>query len=327
MMTSAGVDDLLHQVFVSLSFGDRPFTLLLFFILYSLFSDNNLSYFLENLPILLSPLLMLAVYSLAWSITKDHYTSVLASLITIPSHILASVYGGLFANWFSLIWVYLAIIFLFKSMNDQGKINFFIFSVILIILLFSHAPTWTILMYVMGLFLVIVFVKNIGNGRKFVKYIFISILPSIFLDIARLILVGNSGVLQEIDFALHREVGIHGLNAIWHYIISTTHFTLAGQIANPIILLLVVFWLYNKEVKEIYSFFFIVFFSLFALPLFFGDAQIQSRFFYDIPFQLPAAIALMQLREKIGIYMIIAICAWLVVMSMYMATNFIFVIH
>jgi hypothetical protein len=326
MANSSGYDEVIYKAFVTVVTGDRPFSLLFFFWLSSTFYQGSFYFMLEDLPFLLSPLLVISIYFLTLGVTRDHLTSIFASLITIPSHILIAIYAGFYANWFSLIWGYLAILFLFKSIDQPRKINLFIFSILLITLLFCHVQTWTIFMYVIGLFLVVVLFKNKRKNKKTVLYVFISLLPSILIDLARMLLINNSGIKQEISFALNQEVGIHGIYTIWDNLIGTTHLYLAGQIANPIILLLVIYWLYRTEIREKYTIFLIIFFSLFALPLLFGDKEIQSRFFYEIPFQVPAAIALTMLKERIGSYMPFTICLWLIIMSFYMAANFVLVV-
>jgi hypothetical protein len=207
-------------------------------------------------------------------------------------------------------------------MEKPKKTNLLVFSVMLIVVLFSHAQTWTIFMYIIGLFITVLFFKNRRENKKKILYILFSILPSIVIDIVRLFLINFSGVSQELNYALNREVGIHGLPIIWDNLIETSYLYLAGQIANPIILMLVIYWLYSTKIKESYTIFLIVFFSLYAFPLLFGDESIQARFFYEIPFQLPAAIALTVVRGKIGSFLPFAICLWLVVMSFYMVTNF-----
>jgi hypothetical protein len=138
-------------------------------------------------------------------------------------------------------------------------------------------------------------------------------------------MIDNSGILQEIDFASKQEVGvgIHDIHTIWDTLNSTTHTYLGGQTANPIILLLALYWLYVIRSKENYAIFFIIFFSLFSLPLLFGDKEIQARFLLEIPFQVPAAIALMALRQRIGTYITVAACVWLISMSLLMASNFV----
>jgi hypothetical protein len=196
------------------------------------------------------------------------------------------------------------------------------------LLILSHAQTWNIFLYVLGLFLIVeFFFINKRLDKKILLYIFFSILPSVIIDIIRMLVLDTSGIKQEMGFALQRDVGIHGLSTIWHNLIATTHLTLAGQIANPIILLLVIYWLSTAKMKEKYAIFLIVFFSLFTLPLLFADQQIQSRFLYEIPFQIPAAIGLTILKNRIGNYMTFAICLWLIVLSAYTAANFVLVVH
>lgn len=327
MAKSSGLHEIVYKAFVIIITGDRPLSLLFFFFLSSIFYPGNFTSLLDNLPLLLSPLLVISIYFLTLGITRDHLTSIFASLITIPYHILIGTYAGFYANWFSLIWGYLAILFLFKSLDEPKKTNYLIFSILLIILIFSHAPSWTIFMYVIGLFLVVVFFKNRRDNKMKFLYIFFSILPSIIIDISRMLLINSSGVKQEISFALERGVGLHGLDTIWNNLIDTSHLYLAGQVGNPIILLLVICWLYTTKIKEKHTIFFIIFFSLSAFPLLFADKEIQSRFYYEIPFQIPAAIALTVLKERIGSYITIAICLWLIIMSLYIAANFVLVIH
>lgn len=327
MSESTNLQELSYKVFVTLTDGDRPLTLLLFFALSTIFYQNNYNSILENLPLILSPLLITIVYFLTWYITKNHFTSIIASLITIPSHILIGVYGGLYANWFSLIWSFLAILFLFKILDEPKRINFLIFSSLLVVLILSHTPTWNIFLYVVGLFLIVTFILNKRSNKKIYLFIIISIIPSVLLDLGRTLLISTSGVQQEINFALNRDVGIHGVQTIWENLIATSHFTLAGQVGNPLVLLLVVYWLFIAKMKEKYAIFLLVFFSLFLLPVLFGDQQIQSRFLFEIPIQIPAAIALSVIRMRIGSYVSIAICLWLIIMSSYIAANFVLIYH
>jgi hypothetical protein len=323
MANSSGLADLLQKVFVSLIGGDRPFTLLFFLFLSNIFYQGNFTSMLENLPILLSPLLVVTVYFLTLGITRNYFTSIMAALITIPSHILIGIYGGLYANWVSLIWAYLAFLFLFKCIERPKRINFFVFSILLIMLLISHTPTWNIYMYVIGLFLIVIYFMNRKKNKKLVVYAILSVLPSISIDIVRMLLINTSGVKQEIGFAMQREIGFHGINTIWHNLIDTTHLHLAGQIGNPIILILILYWVFIKNMKENYTIFFIIFFTLNILPILFADKVIQARFYFEIPFQIPAAIALTVLKEKAGTYITFAICLWLICMSLYMTTNFV----
>jgi hypothetical protein len=326
MATSSNNGELLYHAFITGSGGDRPFSLLFFFWLSSMFYEGNFYHMLEDLPLLLSPLLVIFTYIITFAITRNHISSLMASLIAIPSHILIGIYAGFYANWFSLIFGYMVILFLFKLTKEPKKIHFFFFSLLLTVLIFCHTPTWTVYMYVIALFLVVLFLKNRKKNKKMIQYAFLCLLPSVFTDIARLLFIDNSGIQQEISFAMTREVGIHGIDTIWHNLIETAYLTLAGEIANPIILMLIIYWIYTTKVKENYTIFFAIFFSLYTLPLLFADGQIQARFLYEIPFQIPAAVALTRLKDREGSFMCIMICLWLIAVSIYMVSNFYLVV-
>ena len=60
------------------------------------------------------------------------------------------------------------------------------------------------------------------------------------------------------------------------------------------------------------------------IPLFFGNLVIQTRVLYDIPFQIPAAIALTYIMKKHtnGTMMILPICIWFFAISIRAVSNF-----
>jgi hypothetical protein len=326
MSESEGLGEILYQAFVSVMGGDRPLSILFFFLMSWELYQGSFYALLQDLPLLLSPLIVISTYFLTYTLTKNHLTSIVASIITISTHILVGIYAGLYANWFSLIWAYMVLLFLFRIVDKPKKFDFYIFSILLVAVLFSHVQTWTIFMYVIGLFLAVHFFQNKKGNKKTVLNIILSILPSLSIEIIRMVLINNSGITQEINFALFKEVGLHDITTIWHNLIGTTHLYWAGQIANPVVLLLVIYWLYGTKIREKYTIFFIIFFSLIILPLIFADAEIQSRFLYEIPFQIPAAVALTILRDRVGSLMPAAICLWLIVVSVYMASNFYLVV-
>ena len=58
-------------------------------------------------------------------------------------------------------------------------------------------------------------------------------------------------------------------------------------------------------------------------PLFFGDWVVQSRVFYNIPFQIPAAIALTYIsRHENATKILMPIYVWLIAMSVWAVSNF-----
>ena len=72
--------------------------------------------------------------------------------------------------------------------------------------------------------------------------------------------------------------------------------------------------------------FLMIFLSSALVPLFFGNWGIQTRLFYDIPFQIPAAIALYYISRWSGTMLVtIAACTWLVAASLFAVMNYYFV--
>jgi len=66
-----------------------------------------------------------------------------------------------------------------------------------------------------------------------------------------------------------------------------------------------------------------IFLSAGLLPLFFGSWTIQARVFYDMPFEIPAAIALYYLSNRSGsILVTAAACTWLLAMSLFTVMNY-----
>jgi hypothetical protein len=70
-----------------------------------------------------------------------------------------------------------------------------------------------------------------------------------------------------------------------------------------------------------------IFLSIGIVPLFFSDWILQTRVFYNIPFQIPAAIGLyyiMRQQQQMmkGIMTLVPICIWLIAISIVNVSNF-----
>jgi hypothetical protein len=316
--------ELLQQVFLNPYNADRSFSLIVFLIYVQAVGNTNLINSIEYLPLILGPLLIIVIYFLTLELTSEYATAILASFLTITSfQILIGTYAGLYADWLSLIFGYLGFLFLIRSLKKPGKVNIILFSAMMIILLLCHAPSWTILSIVTLIFLTAML--KLKSEKKPIIYLFLAMIPSIFIDVVRLLLIKSSGVLQDITFANNQGAGLHNTIAIWDNLTATTQIYLAGQFGNSIILVLVLYWLFTFNTKEKYIIFIPIFFSLLILPFLFGERVIQARVMYDIPFQIPAAIALMYLRKYNGNAIIFTVCCWLFIIAIRTISNFYFI--
>jgi hypothetical protein len=69
--------------------------------------------------------------------------------------------------------------------------------------------------------------------------------------------------------------------------------------------------------------FLIIFLSTGIIPLFVGSWGIQARVFYDVPFEIPAAIALYYISRRSGSILVpLAGCTWLVAVSLFTVMNY-----
>jgi hypothetical protein len=329
LMKSTGAEEFVKQVFVVIQHGDRPFTLLFFFIVTQIIHPDNLSYVFDHFPIILGPALVLAVYFLTRELTSSDITSLLSAFVTAVSfHTLIGIYAGSYANMLALIVGYLSMIFLLRSLKNASKLNLGIFFMLLVTLLFTHIYTWTILTLVMGVFL-LVLLKLKYYERKNVFLLLIILSSSALIDVARMVVTGaNSGIGFEIFPPLDSELrlGSEQFATRWSSLIDTTQNYYGSLFANSIIYGLSLYWLIRSRLKEVSTIFLVTFLSIGIIPLFLGNWSVQTRVFYDIPFQIPAGIAMTYIyRRPDGWFFLIPISIWLVAMSIIAVSNFYYI--
>jgi hypothetical protein len=313
------------NVFTSQLQNDRSLSLITFYLLSSIIDESNLTHAIELLPLILSPLLIITIYFLTMEITSNPSISLISSFLTATSfQTLAGIYGGLYANWFSIMFGYIAILFLIRSLKKFSILNIAMFSLLMIIVLLTHEPTWPILSLILSIFLLIVLYLY-PKSKKTIVTLFISIIPSIIIEITRIMWTKNSGVARDIAFANSQGAGLHDFYTIWKNLISSTHTYLGGLFGNSIVLLLVIYWLHKCDLKEKTNLLLVVFLSITTLPIFFGDKIILCRVLYEIPFQIPAAIALDDIKKNNGSMFTFTICLWIVILAIRSVSNFYFV--
>jgi hypothetical protein len=317
----------IFNVFISQLQGDRALSLIAFYLISNIIDQSNLTHAIELLPLILSPLLIITIYFLTMEITSNPGISLLSSFLTGTSfQTLIGIYGGLYANWLSIIFGYVAILFLIRTLKKFTKLNIFVFSILMIIVLLTHEPTWPILFLILSIFMVVT-LYIYPNLKKTIVALFIAIIPSVIIEISRMVLTKNSGIVRDIAFANNQGVGLHDIYNIWKNLVASTQTYLGGLFGNSIILILVIYWLHKCDIKEKSNILFVVFLSITTLPIFFGDKIILCRVLYEIPFQIPAAIALADIKKNNGYIFTFTICLWIVIIAIRAVSNFYFIPH
>jgi len=191
-------------------------------------------------------------------------------------------------------------------------------------LVFSHVYTWTILAVVTSVFLILMY-KLHHYDKKRIAFLFLVVLLSIVIDVSRTVITSaQGGISHDVTIASH-GAGLPQLILSWSTLTDTMQNFAGGQFGNFMILILGLYWLVRSNLREPPNMLLAIFLAIGILPLLVGNELIQSRVFYDIPFQIPAGMALFYLSRRINLLMVLPICIWLVAISLRMVINFYFV--
>jgi hypothetical protein len=322
-------------------YGDRPFSLLLFFAVVKIVSTVDLTYVIDYMPIILGPALVLAVYFFMREMTSNNTISILAAFMTAVSfQVLVGIYSGFYANWFALIIGYFSFVFLFKFLKRPSKLNFITYSILVILLLLFHVYTWAMVAAVTVLFLLVMLKFNYYRRKNIILLLLVVSSPGV-VDAVRTVSTGSiGGISSSIQFASQLtphtagsssgsqyapQLGLEQIASFRANLLDTTEHFLGGLFGNFIILALGLYWLFRANRVEPYNIFIMIFLSIGIVPLFFSDWILQTRVFYNIPFQIPAAIGLYYIIKQHpmkGMMILFPICIWLVAVSIVDVSNF-----
>jgi hypothetical protein len=325
---SQNLQDFIQSAFIEVGRGDRPLTLILLFILTTIINAPALDIF-EHLPVILGPSLVIVVYFLTRELTSNETTSLFAAFLTGIGYyqISIGIYGGLYANWIGLIVGYSSLVFFFRFLKTSSKTWLFIFFILLLTALFCHAYTWTILIIAMGAFLGVSFIFK-SYPRKRIILVLLVILSSVVIDVVKTTLVesvqsAHTGGIKSVIVLSQTSVQLKELALAWHTFVYATQYQFGSILPNFIVLGLVLYWVIRSNLRIQFNMFIAVFLTMGIGPLFLGDWVVQSRLFYDIPFQIPAAIALTYIsRQKNANTILLPIYVWLIAISIRMVSNF-----
>lgn len=324
LVHSHSSQEFIQQAFVKQSLGDRPLSLIL---LYSIqkAGNTNLASTIEYLPILLAPILVLVVYFLTRELTLNDSTALLGSFVTAVSfQPLIGIYAGLYANWLSLIIGYLSFVFLIKYLKVQNKKSLFIYLTLIISLLFVHVYTWSIIAIITSIFLICMLKFNLKYyHKKSIALLLLIILCSVVVDITRGIVIGSSGGIEkDFDVATTTGAGIQQFASRWSSLSHTIYTIVGGQFSNFIVLTLGIYWILISDLHSSSTILIVICLSVGLVAFLFGSTTIQTRIFYDIPFQIPAAIAISDIRKRAGTFITVPIGIWLIMIAIQFVSNF-----
>ena len=284
--------ELLNNAFNEQSHGDRPLSLFIIFVFSKILPFSTVDA-IDNMPIILSPILTLVIYFLTREITNNIKISLLVTFFsTLSYQVLIGIYAGFYANWLGLIFGNLSLIYLLRYLKSYKKINFALFVILITTLVFVHVYTWSIYIITILIFSLISLKLKIVPKRP-ILLILLTIGLTISIDVVKDVMIGSSGGVQE-DIKLTNEfIGVSNLFILLKNIYESILISHGGIFGNGLVLLVVLlFSIFYLNLRKIPDLLMLSFFSLLIVPIFLGYWNIQVRVLYDIPFQIPFAIAL-----------------------------------
>lgn len=306
--------------------GDRPVGIFLIHGISEFFSWLTPSKTIEiGIPIILGPLLVIVTYLLCRELTQDDYVIVFGSLLaSVSFHTLVGMYAGFYANWLALIPAYLSLVLLLRFLKTSNRKNLYLFGICLGILIFIHVYTWTIITVFIAIFL-LYSLRNRYYRRKLIMMSLLVLSLCVILDVVKSILFGSGyGLEKDLDLAESTGAGISQFNERWGNLVRTIQVHVGGLYSNIILFSLsLVGLLILRKSSPVFAFV-TIFVSILILPLFFGNMIIMSRAIYDIPFEIPAAIALSAIyRTRNGMIISLALISAIIAISIMLAQNLI----
>ena len=144
----------------------------------------------------------------------------------------------------------------------------------------------------------------------------------ILVDILKTIAIGSAGGFEkDMEVAKVTSMGPQQFAQRFSNLMITLYTYVGGQFSNFIIFGLGLYWLFRSDLADTSTIFLIVCLSVGLFPFLLGNYIIQVRVFYDIPFQIPAAIALSSIWKK-TLIPVLPICIFLLNATIMAVSNF-----
>ena len=262
---------------------------------------------LKFTPLLLAPLLSLAVFFFMYQAVGDSFNSSLAALFTVFSfHTTVGFRVGFLSNWMALILVYLSSGLLLKSLRQKSWKWMPLAASTTILLLFTHAHTWVMLMAVLVVFIIIFgveWLRDSGSPFNF-KALGAIIATNFSIDLVKNVLLSATiGVAKETTRLGLQKLAWQNLTGYW----STIHLAFRswnGSYNNPTVLFLALLGtLVLLRRKRRHYAYLLSFLVAAAFPFILGDHKIHIRIMYNLPLHILAVCGLIFISKLIKRHM------------------------
>jgi hypothetical protein len=275
-------------------FSDRPLSLLL---MYTVYKATGLSTWTVAMffPVILAPMIVLAVYYFSREAGFNQTATILAAIFTLFSyHIITGIFAAFLSNWIALIGVYVFSGLLMRATRLNSWLYGCLAVTLAVLLLFTHAGTWGMLMGVIAVYAVIQVLQNLRRMGSFPWWELKLAVVMLGVNAAAVVLRNwflSLGSEVEVLSVAQGGVSLQNLASFWSTTNYTVQFYLFGTFSNPLMIFLSLIGalvvITKKDQIHMYLASWLV---ASVVPFTLGNSVVQCRILYNLPIVIFAAL-------------------------------------
>jgi hypothetical protein len=259
----------------------------------------SVNHAVEALPAILAPILAVSTFIFVKIGSQNERLAGVASVLSVLSYsTTVGMWAGFYANWLALSEAYLFLAALLAFLRNASPSKFTIMTLSSVGLLFTHSPTWTLVMAVAAIFIVTVW-RDAGKTILLKPFVLLFAI-NIIVDLAKTRIFGGVAVAQDSAVILSSSSGISQILAFWPNIINGLFVTYGGLLTNSILLglsmIATLFLKFNDKFERLLG----LWVALGSLPFLVLSSGTQTRIVYDMPLSVLTSIALFLLIRQLG---------------------------
>jgi len=316
-MISLPLPQAIHFSFVSGLDGSRPLLLLLLYLVSSTGVAPTL--IIEFLPVVLSPLLSLSTFVFVKTGFGSSEIAGLTSILTpVSFYTTVGLWGGYYANWLALIFVYLFLAGLMAYLRGPTLSRYTVMWFLSIATFLAHPWTWAM---IAAACLVFGFTEwKLIRKRSILGSIAGIIGTGVVLDAIKSLIFATRSVGVDVA-GTFAAAGTAQLANSWSNLVEALTLTHGGILANWLLLGAGVLGLLALRWKVRAERFLILWLFVSSLPFLLMDSYHQARILYNLPIPVLASIAFVglgfQVEMRSSLWSSLAIVLGLVVLTGY----------
>ncbi|MCP8314404.1 MAG: hypothetical protein H3Z53_08565 [archaeon] len=289
--------------------SDRPiFFLLIYFI--KIVTMQPSYFVIRIMPAICATGLALATFWFVKTGTNDDHLALLSSIFSVFSfQTTAGMYGYLLANWFIIIEMMLFFTFLLKSLEKHSIIYSLIAGLISIAALLTHPYTWLIMISILFSYITLTFLIRSGI-RKDILFLLIPLVIIIMVFVPYFIyfsgsMYGTSSFWGFVEYMLMvmKNINISNFVDLQPALSLMVQRWVGGAFGNPLIIALAILGMASMaDLSKSFHRLVLCWILVPSLAFFLivsSQEWLYWRIVYVIPFQIPAAIGLYWLLNKL----------------------------